>query len=62
MYQREVLPNGLRIVTHNMKERERVALGFWFGVGGRYEQDRIKGAAHFLEHMLFLATKKYPKF
>lgn len=59
MYEKTVLPNGLRIVTHNMKQRESVALGFWIGVGGRYEQDRIKGAAHFLEHIAFKGSQKY---
>ncbi len=59
MYEKTVLPSGLRIVTHNMKERESVALGFWIGAGGRYEQDRIKGAAHFLEHIAFKGSQKY---
>ncbi len=59
MYQKTVLENGIRVVTHDMKQRESIALGFWIGVGGRYEQDRIKGAAHFLEHIVFKGSQKY---
>lgn len=59
MYTKTVLPNGLRIITHNMKERDSIALGFWIGVGGRYEDDRLKGAAHFLEHIVFKGSQKY---
>lgn len=59
MYTKTVLPNGLRIITHNMKERDSIALGFWIGVGGRYEDDRLKGAAHFLEHIVFKGSHKY---
>ena len=59
MYQRTVLPNQLRIVTQQMKERESVAVGLLIGTGGRYENDQIKGAAHFLEHILFKGSRKY---
>ncbi|MBI5150848.1 MAG: insulinase family protein [Candidatus Omnitrophica bacterium] len=59
MYTKTTLPNGLRIVTHDMKERDSIALGFWIGVGGRYEPDRIKGAAHFLEHIVFKGSRQY---
>ena len=60
MYTKTTLPNGLRVVTHDMKDRDSIALGFWIAVGGRHEEDRVKGAAHFLEHILFKGSKKYP--
>lgn len=59
MYPKTVLPNGLRVISHQMKERDSIALGFWIGVGGRYEKDPMKGAAHFLEHMAFKGSRKY---
>ena len=59
MYQKDVLDNGARIVTHDMKERESLSIGVWIGVGGRYEEDRVKGAAHFLEHLAFKGSAKY---
>lgn len=59
MYQRSTLTNGLRVVSHQMQERQSAAVGLWVGAGGRYEQDRIKGAAHFLEHMAFKGSARY---
>ncbi len=59
MYQKTKFENGLRVVTHDMKERESISLGLWVAAGGRYESDRIKGAAHFLEHMAFKGSAKY---
>lgn len=59
MYKKSVLKNDLRVVTHDMKERDSIAVGIWVGVGGRYESDRIKGAAHFLEHIVFKGSKKF---
>ncbi len=58
-YPKTTLSNGLRIVTHEMQGRDSIALGFWVGAGGRYEDDRLKGAAHFLEHILFKGSQKY---
>ncbi len=59
MYKKEVLPNGIRIVTHGISNRESVSVGLWIGVGGRFESDVLKGAAHYLEHIVFKGTKKY---
>lgn len=59
VYQKEVLPNGVRVVTHNIKSRDSVAIGIWLAVGGRYEADPVRGAAHFLEHIVFKGSKKY---
>jgi len=30
-------------------------------VGSRYEKESINGASHFIEHLMFKGTKKYPK-
>jgi predicted Zn-dependent peptidase len=59
MYKKDMLRNGLRVVTNNIKDRDSISIGFWVGVGGRYEEDRLKGAAHFLEHILFKGSQKY---
>ncbi len=59
MYKKEILPNGVRVVTRSIKDRDSISIGFWVGVGGRYEEGRLKGAAHFLEHILFKGSKKY---
>jgi predicted Zn-dependent peptidase len=59
VYRKSVLKNGVRVVSFQMPERESVSLGLWCGVGGRFESDKLKGAAHFLEHIVFKGTKKY---
>ncbi|HOW34866.1 MAG TPA: pitrilysin family protein [Candidatus Omnitrophota bacterium] len=60
MYKKTVLNNKLRVATHEMKGRDSVSVGIWIGAGGRYENTQNKGAAHFLEHIVFKGTKKYP--
>src|SRR3989338_6399872 len=62
MYQKAVLDNGLRIVTHKMPGRSSAALGIWIGVGGRYEDNTNKGIAHVLEHLCFKGAGKYSAF
>lgn len=59
MYKKETLKNGLRIITHNMKQRDSISIGFWVGVGGRYEEGNLKGGSHFLEHIVFKGSQKY---
>ena len=59
MYERTVLPNGVRIVTEFLPYVRSVTLGAWFDVGSRHEAPTEQGVAHFLEHMLFQSTAKY---
>lgn len=59
MYSKTVLPNNLRVITHEMKDRDSVSLGIWIRAGGRHEDKKNKGAAHFLEHILFKGSEKY---
>jgi len=37
-----------------------VSVGFFIGVGSRYETEQENGITHFIEHMLFKGTKKRP--
>ena len=60
MYERTTLPNGIRIVTGTMPHVRSVSMALFFAVGSRYEPDRIAGVSHFIEHMLFKGTEKYP--
>jgi predicted Zn-dependent peptidase len=59
MYKKSVLSNNLRLISNELKGRESVAVGVWAGVGGRFEDESNKGAAHFLEHILFRGSLKY---
>lgn len=52
------LRNGLRLVVSEMPHMESVSVGFWVGVGGRHERQRINGISHFVEHLLFKGTER----
>ncbi|HZS14155.1 MAG TPA: pitrilysin family protein [Candidatus Dormibacteraeota bacterium] len=54
------LPSGARIITAPMRERASVAVAVMFAVGSRYEDERTAGLAHFIEHMVFKGSSRYP--
>jgi len=60
MYQKTTLDNGLRILTSALPHTRSVSIGFFVGVGSRYESDEQSGVSHFIEHMLFKGTEKRP--
>ena len=51
------LPNGIRVVTEQMKHVRSVSLGVWIGTGSRRETADENGISHFIEHMVFKGTK-----
>jgi len=53
MVVREVLDNGLRLITETMPHVRSVTIGVWLTRGSRHESDARSGIAHFVEHMLF---------
>jgi len=61
VYERSVLPNGIRVLSSTMPHTRSVSVGIFVGAGSRYEQDSMAGASHFLEHMLFKGTKRRPE-
>lgn len=60
LYQRSVLENGLRIITTEMPTTRSVSICIYVGVGSRHESPELSGAAHFIEHMLFKGSERYP--
>ncbi|HTI39337.1 MAG TPA: pitrilysin family protein [Vicinamibacterales bacterium] len=56
MVTREVLDNGLRLITESMPHVRSVSIGVWLTRGSRHESDARSGIAHFVEHMLFKGT------
>ncbi|MFA5311102.1 MAG: pitrilysin family protein [Candidatus Omnitrophota bacterium] len=58
-YRKNILANGLRVVSFRMPQRESFSLGIFIKVGGRYENSQNKGMAHFLEHLLFKGSRNY---
>jgi predicted Zn-dependent peptidase len=53
---RDVLPNGLRILTEQMTQVRSISIGVWLTRGSRHESAERSGIAHFVEHMLFKGT------
>lgn len=54
---KDVLPNGLTIITEAMPAVRSVAVGVWLKSGSRHEREPENGISHFLEHMVFKGTK-----
>ncbi|MDQ5971136.1 MAG: hypothetical protein QG566_82 [Patescibacteria group bacterium] len=54
------LPNGLRIVTVPMKDNPTVTVLVLVGTGSDYEDKKVGGISHFLEHMCFKGTVARP--
>src|SRR5580693_8944951 len=53
---RDVLDNGLRILTERMTQVRSISIGVWLTRGSRHETAPRGGIAHFVEHMLFKGT------
>jgi len=53
---RDVLDNGLRILTERMTQVRSISIGVWLTRGSRHEMAERGGIAHFVEHMLFKGT------
>ena len=57
-YHKKVLENGLRIITVPMQESQTAMVMIMVETGSEYEDKKINGLSHFLEHMCFKGTKK----
>lgn len=58
--QQTSFPNGSRVVTSQMDSVESVSVCIGFGVGSRHEKLLENGYSHFLEHLLFKGSERYP--
>ena len=59
-YRALVLGNGLEALVVSDPDTDKAAAALVVNVGGADDPDARPGLAHFLEHMLFLGTGKYP--
>ena len=56
------LPNGVRyFIRRNAKPEKRAELRLVINAGSILERDDQRGLAHFVEHMAFNGTKRFPK-
>ncbi|MEI7741864.1 MAG: pitrilysin family protein [bacterium] len=61
MFNLETLPNGLKLLVAPAIGTEAATVLVLVKVGSRYETRELSGASHFIEHMMFKGTKKFPK-
>ena len=59
-YERTTLQNGLRLLMAPMPGMRSASISFFFTVGSRFESNSNAGISHFIEHMLFKGSNKYP--
>src|SRR5437899_9059810 len=54
---RELLPNGLLVLSEEMAHIRSISIGIWMRTGSRDEAPENNGISHFIEHMVFKGTK-----
>ncbi|HUT22300.1 MAG TPA: pitrilysin family protein [Candidatus Bipolaricaulota bacterium] len=59
-YEEYKLKNGAKLILVPSNETKAVSVMAIFGVGSRYESEKINGASHFIEHLMFKGTEKRP--
>lgn len=59
-FARAELDSGLRVLIRENRSLPIVAVDCWLGVGALHETDEHAGISHFLEHMFFKGTQRYP--
>jgi predicted Zn-dependent peptidase len=60
MFEITILKNGLTLITVPLPHLNSVTTLVAVKAGSRYETKKINGISHFLEHMFFKGSKKYP--
>ncbi|MBW4622739.1 MAG: insulinase family protein [Cyanosarcina radialis HA8281-LM2] len=58
--QKNVLSNGMTVLTKEVHTAPVVSVQVWYKIGSRDEAPGVNGIAHQLEHMLFKGTKTRP--
>ena len=59
-YRYLVLDNEMKVLLVSDAEADKAAAALSIGVGSTANPEDREGLAHFLEHMLFMGTEKYP--
>jgi len=60
-FSKKTLKNGLRVIIAPMADNPTVTVLILVEAGSKYENKKINGISHFLEHMCFKGTEKRPK-
>jgi predicted Zn-dependent peptidase len=57
MLNKDILPNGIRVVTETVPHVQSISIGLWVDSGACDESEATRGISHFMEHMLFKGTE-----
>jgi len=60
IYRPLTLPNQLECLLISDRDAQKSAAALSVGVGSFLDPQQAQGLAHYLEHMLFMGTQKYP--
>lgn len=60
MFERTVLPSGLRVVSARLPSTRAFSVAAYVLVGSRHERREKAGLAHFMEHITFKGTRDLP--
>jgi predicted Zn-dependent peptidase len=60
-FSKKVFKNGLRVIIIPMKDNPTATVLVLVEAGSKYEEKKVNGISHFLEHMCFKGTTKRPK-
>jgi len=55
------LDNGLTVLIKEMHHAPVATFWVWYRVGSRNERPGITGISHWVEHMMFKGTEKFPR-
>lgn len=58
MYHRDILSNGLRVISSPMPHTRSVCVAIFIGAGSRYESESEAGVSHFIEHLCFKGNSR----
>jgi len=61
VYKEILLENGIKVLLISDPSTQISAASMDVGVGSMSNPENLLGLAHFLEHMLFRGSKKYPE-
>ncbi|HJX45966.1 MAG TPA: pitrilysin family protein [Patescibacteria group bacterium] len=59
-YKKTNLKNNLRVISVSMPSIQSATVTVWVRTGSRFEEKKVNGISHFLEHIVFKGSKKRP--
>lgn len=55
-----ILPSGQKVIIKEVRDNNIVKIDTWINTGSINEDEKTTGISHFLEHLFFKGTQKYP--